>query len=40
MRRRQSLPRPQDSLGVSLRAIGGHARVVALDAWQMENIYE
>ena len=33
-------PGREDSTGVSLRAIGGHARLVSLDAWQMENIYE
>lgn len=33
-------PERKDSLGVSLRAIGGHARLVSLEAWQMENIYQ
>ena len=33
-------PGREDSLGVSLRAIGGDAQLLSLDAWQMENIYE
>jgi len=33
-------PEREDSLGVSLRAIGGDAKLISLDAWQMENIYE
>jgi beta-fructofuranosidase len=32
-------PGRDDSLGVSLRAMGGHARLVFLDAWQMADIY-
>lgn len=32
-------PRQKDSTGVSLRAIGGDAKLISLDAWQMENIY-
>ena len=33
-------PGRKDSLGVSLRAIGGNAQLLSLDAWQMENIYK
>ena len=33
-------PRLKDSGGVSLRAIGGNAKLISLDAWQMENIYQ
>ena len=33
-------PGRSDSLGVSLRAQGGDAKLLSLDAWQMENIYE
>ena len=33
-------PRQKNSTGVSLRSIGGAARLISLDAWQMENIYE
>ncbi|MCP4782584.1 MAG: glycoside hydrolase family 32 protein [Fuerstiella sp.] len=33
-------PGRKDSTGVSLRAMGQNANVIALDAWQMENIYE
>ena len=33
-------PRQSKSTGVSLQAIGGNARLISLDAWQMENIYE
>ena len=32
-------PDREDSVGVSLRAQGQEARVVSLEAWQMENIY-
>ena len=32
-------PDREDSVGVSLRSQGQEARVVSLDAWQMENIY-
>ena len=32
-------PGREDSVGVSLRSQGQDARVVSLDAWQMENIY-
>ena len=33
-------PGREDSVGVSLRSQGQDARVVSLEAWQMENIYE
>ena len=33
-------PGRDDSVGVSLRSQGQDARVVSLEAWQMENIYE
>ena len=33
-------PEREDSIGVSLRSQGQDARVVSLEAWQMENIYE
>ena len=33
-------PNQLDSTGVSLRAVGGNAKLLSLDAWQMENIYE
>lgn len=33
-------PRRSDSTGVTLRAIGGNAKLLSLDAWQMENIYK
>ena len=33
-------PGREDSVGVSLRAQGQDARLVSLDAWQMQNIYE
>jgi beta-fructofuranosidase len=33
-------PGRDDSLGVSLRATGGDAKLSSLDAWQMENIWE
>ena len=33
-------PEREDSVGVSLRSQGQDARVVSLEAWQMENIYE
>ena len=33
-------PRQKNSTGVSLRAIGGNAKLISLDAWQMSNIYE
>ena len=33
-------PGREDSVGVSLRSQGQDARVVSLDAWQMENIYD
>jgi beta-fructofuranosidase len=33
-------PGRKDSTGVSLRAIGGNAKLMSLDAWQMKNIYE
>jgi len=33
-------PKRKDSTGVSLRAIGGSAELLSLDAWQMENIYK
>jgi len=32
-------PGRDDSLGVSLRATGGDAKLKSLDAWQMEDIY-
>ncbi len=32
-------PGREDSVGVSLRAQGQDARLISLDAWQMENIY-
>ena len=32
-------PEREDSVGVSLRSQGQDARVVSLEAWQMENIY-
>ena len=32
-------PGREDSVGVSLRSQGQDARVVSLEAWQMENIY-
>jgi len=32
-------PGREDSLGVSLRSQGQDARVVSLEAWQMEDIY-
>ncbi len=33
-------PDRSDSIGVSLRAQGQDAKLVSLDAWQMQNIYE
>ena len=33
-------PEREDSVGVSLRSQGQDARVVSLEAWQMDNIYE
>lgn len=33
-------PGRKDSLGVSLRAQGADAKLVSLDAWQMESIYD
>ena len=33
-------PRLKGSTGVSLQAIGGNAKLISLDAWQMQNIYE
>jgi len=33
-------PGRKDSVGVSLRAQGGDAKLLSLDAWQMENIYK
>ncbi|MEM7697555.1 MAG: sulfatase-like hydrolase/transferase [Verrucomicrobiota bacterium] len=33
-------PGREDSTGVSLRAIGGDAQLINLNAWQMDNIYE
>ncbi len=33
-------PRLKGSTGVSLQAISGNAKLISLDAWQMENIYE
>ncbi|MEM9281650.1 MAG: glycoside hydrolase family 32 protein [Verrucomicrobiota bacterium] len=33
-------PGREDSTGVSLRAIGGEANLIHLNAWQMKNIYE
>ena len=33
-------PGREDSVGVSLRSQGQDARLVSLDAWQMENIYD
>ena len=32
-------PSRQDSQGISIRSQGISARLVTLDAWQMENIY-
>ena len=32
-------PKEKDSTGVSLRAIGGDAKLISLDSWQMDNIY-
>jgi beta-fructofuranosidase len=33
-------PGRKDSLGVSLRAQGNRAKLLALDAWQMKSIYD
>ncbi|MEM9481952.1 MAG: glycoside hydrolase family 32 protein, partial [Verrucomicrobiota bacterium] len=33
-------PGREDSTGVSIRAIGGDANLIHLNAWQMKNIYE
>lgn len=30
----------KDSTYILVRAIGGNARLISLDAWQMQNIYE
>lgn len=33
-------PGREDSVGVSIRSIGGDSKLLSLDAWQMANIYE
>ncbi|MEM7478040.1 MAG: GH32 C-terminal domain-containing protein, partial [Planctomycetota bacterium] len=33
-------PRQKNSTGISIQSIGGNAKLISLDAWQMENIYK
>ena len=33
-------PGLEDSIGVSVRSQGSKSKIIALDAWQMKNIYE
>ncbi|MEM9283332.1 MAG: GH32 C-terminal domain-containing protein, partial [Verrucomicrobiota bacterium] len=33
-------PGREDSVGVSLKAVGNHARLMSLDAWQMKNVWK